>query len=437
MKLFGSMENRDGILHIGGISVEDLRMRYGTPLYVMDEDLIRANIKNFKENFKSKKLNTEILYASKAFLNSYMAKLVRDENLSIDVVSAGELYTVLRQNFPSERIYFHGNNKSESELTMAVENRIGRVILDNIEEARRLNELVLVKEGETTYRQKVQLRVNPGIDAHTHEYIKTTTNDSKFGESIFDEQLKEDILEINKMEKLDFRGLHCHIGSQIFEGASFVEASNRMIEYISSLSDLGIEVKELNLGGGFGIYYSEGDRPLDLNIHFKNLIENIERLVEEKGLGLEKILIEPGRSLVANAGTTLYTVGGVKKTYGGKEYIFIDGGMTDNIRPALYQAKYEADIGNDLGRKDKKLFTIAGKACESGDIIVRDCETAEPKPGDIIAVASTGAYCYSMSSNYNMILKPPVVFVEKGISKLTTRRQKFEDLVRNDIYEEI
>lgn len=431
------MENRNGILHIGGISVEELRKRYSTPLYVMDEEFIRDNIENFKENFKSEKLNTEILYASKAFLNSYMVKIIRSENLSIDVVSDGELYTVLKQNFPAEKIYFHGNNKSNTELEMAVENRIGRVILDNIEEARRLNEIVIAKYGHNSYRQGVQLRVNPGIDAHTHEYIKTTTNDSKFGESIFDEKVKDDLLEINKMEKLDFRGLHCHIGSQIFEGSSFVEAASRMIEYIKELKNLGIVVRELNLGGGFGIYYSEGDKPLDIGLHLKNLIINIERLVDEKGLGLEKILIEPGRSIVANAGTTLYTVGGVKRTFGGKKYIFIDGGMTDNIRPALYQAKYEAEIANDLERKDKKIFTIAGKACESGDIIVKDCEIAEPNTGDIISVASTGAYCYSMSSNYNMILKPPVVFVEKGISKLTTRRQVFEDLVKNDIYEEI
>ena len=429
MKLFGSMKNKDGVLEIGGVSTIDLVNKYKTPLYVMDEKLIEDNIEIFKDNFKSNKFETEIIYASKAFLNIYMTKLIKEKGLSLDVVSSGELFIACKGDFPMDRIYFHGNNKSDEELKMIVEKKVGRVVLDNFDEAKRLNEII----GDNEYIQNVQIRLNPGIEAETHEYIKTTKNDSKFGESIYDENIIKKLKEINNLKSINLVGLHVHIGSQIFDGSSFIEASNIMLDFIKKLEENGLNIKELNLGGGFGIYYSEGDKPMDFSKYFKDLIKNLEEGIEERNLSIEKFLIEPGRSIVGNSGTTLYTVGGIKETYGGRSYILVDGGMSDNIRPALYKAKYEAGIANDLDRKDMKKFTVAGKLCESGDILIKDKVLPIPKRGDILAITSTGAYCYTMSSNYNMALRPAVVFVKNKKDILTNRRQKFEDLILTDI----
>lgn len=430
MRYFGTMKVVDNELEVGGVSVSKLKEDYGTPLYIMDETYLRDRCRVFKEGFQSDRLKTEVIYASKAFLTLAMAKLVAEEGLSIDVVSGGELYTVLKAGFPAENIYFHGNNKSKWELEMAVEAGIGTVVIDNKGEIGLLEEVLAEKEKT----QKVLLRVNPGIDAHTHAYIQTTKNDSKFGESIFDEAIFDVIATISNSDALIFDGLHCHIGSQIFEEQSFIDEAKAMVDFSSQVYEkTGSATHKLNLGGGFGVYYVEGDKPFDYVVVLKRILDKIADHYEAKGMEKGEILIEPGRAIVSNAGSTMYEIGGVKETYGGKRYLFVDGGMTDNIRPALYQAEYEAVIANKPTQVEDTLYTVAGKCCESGDVIIKDITLAEAEVGDLLVVSTTGAYNYTMSMNYNRLLKPAVVFVADGRSRLVVRRETLDDLIRNDL----
>lgn len=409
--------------------MEYLRNKYKTPLYIVDEKDFLCRCNEFIQNFKSEKLSTEILYASKALLNIYMAKLIKKMKMSIDVVSGGELYTVLKAGFPRDKIYFHGNNKSIEELNYALEERIGYIIVDNYQEF--LNIKHLLKNRSII--QKVLLRVNPGIEAHTHEYIKTTKDDSKFGESIFDENTIKLIQEMNSFDKLDFKGFHAHIGSQVFDENSFLKEASILMDFIRLVKEkLNIEIPELNLGGGFGIYYTKEDKPFNLPIFLQKYIKFIEEYNDNNNIGLRKIMIEPGRSLIANSGSTLYTIGSIKKTFGKRNYIFIDGGMTDNIRPALYKAKYEACIANKMNEKATELYTIAGKCCESSDILIEDILLPKAQQGDLLLVSSTGAYNYSMSSNYNRIEKPAMVFLSDK-DRLAVKRQTFEDIIRDDV----
>ena len=431
MRYFGNMRNDDnGQLTIGGCNTLDLVREYDTPLYVMDEGLIRDNCKMFLNSFSMEGIETETIYASKAFLNIAMCNLVKEEGLALDVVSGGELYTALKSNFPPEKIYMHGNNKSREELVMAVNEGVGRIIVDNPYELELLEEIC--KELEKNI--DVLLRVNPGIEAHTHEYIKTTKNDSKFGVSIFSEDTYSLIEKFQNSKFINLKGFHSHIGSQIFMEDSFYEQITVMLEFIRDIKErCGFITKELNLGGGFGIYYSLGDDPIHLEYFLKNKLSLI--LEKSKGLNLDipKVMIEPGRSIVANGGTTLYRVGSTKETYGGKSYVFVDGSMNDNPRTALYGAQYEAIVANRAEDEDKENYTITGKCCESGDMIVRDVMLANPQKGDIIAVFSTGAYNYSMASNYNRLPRPPVVFVKDGDSKLVVKRETYSDILRNDV----
>ncbi|QQK07570.1 diaminopimelate decarboxylase [Miniphocaeibacter halophilus] len=430
MKLLGNMNIKDNELYIGEISCKYLAEKYDTPLFIIDEDDFRKKANKYLNNFSSKNIETRVIYASKAMLNIYMAKVIKEENLFIDVVSGGELYTVLKANFPKDKIYFHGNNKLKKELKLAIENNIGTIVIDNKDEIRRLKELL----EDTEKKQKVLLRVNPGIDAHTHEYIKTTKLDSKFGESIFDENIYSIVKEIVDCENLIFEGFHCHIGSQIFEKESFFKEAETMMEFTKKINEkLNIKVKELNLGGGFGVYYTEEDKPFKLEKFLKEFISKIEKLDKKFDLNLKRVDIEPGRSLISNSGSTLYRIGGIKETYGGKDYIFVDGGMTDNPRPALYQAKYEAIIANKANNKNTNNYTIAGKCCESGDILIENCPLPKAEENDLLLISSTGAYTYSMSSNYNRIEKPAMVFINKDKVKLAVRRQTYEDIIREDV----
>lgn len=430
MKLFGTMKTVDNEINIGGCSVSNIAKKFGTPLYIVDEVHFKKTIDEFKNNFTSSRFETNVIYASKAMLNIYTARLVKDKGLSLDVVSGGEIYTGLKAGFPPERMYFHGNNKLEKELRLAIENNIGTIIIDNDLEVEILSDLL----KEYGKNQKVLLRVNPGIDAHTHEYIKTSKNDSKFGVSIYDENSIHLIQRMEKDPHLIFRGLHCHIGSQIFDENSFFKGSETMLDYIETLQlNHGISCKELNLGGGFGVYYTEEDQPFKLGEFLRKLALYLEDYIHDHKLLIEKVDIEPGRALINNSGSTLYTVGGVKETFGGKKYIFIDGGMTDNIRPALYQAKYEACIATKVEGEEKDTFTIAGKCCESGDILIKDIELPLPERGDLLLINSTGAYNYSMSSNYNRIERPAMVFIEEGKAKLAVRREEYNDLISHDL----
>ncbi|WFD11149.1 diaminopimelate decarboxylase [Tepidibacter hydrothermalis] len=431
MKLFGTMNINDiGNFEIGNCDAVDLANEYGTPLYVMDEELVRNNCKLFNGNFLMEGIDTEVIYASKAFLNVAICKIIKEEGLSLDVVSGGELYTALKANFPPSKIYMHGNNKTEDELIFAIKSGVGRIIVDNRQEL----ELLEILCEELDKNIDVLLRVNPGIEAHTHKYIQTSKNDSKFGESIFSEDIQFIINKFQMSNRVNLKGFHCHIGSQIFEENSFYSSALVMIEFMKEIENkCNFITKELNLGGGFGVRYSEEDDQMDIKRCLNTLLRLIKDGIENMNMSIPKLMIEPGRSIVANAGTTLYKIGGTKQTYGGKQYMFVDGGMTDNPRTALYDAKYEAVVANKMNFEYEEIYTVAGKCCESGDIIIKDIELPKVERNDVLAVLSTGAYNYSMSSNYNRILKPAVVFVKDGESRLAVKRETYEDLIRNDI----
>lgn len=431
MKLFGTMKiNELKHLTIGGCDVLDLAREFGTPLYIIDEALVRSNCKTFKEGFASDAVNTEVIYASKAFLNLAMCKIINEEGLSLDVVSGGELYTALKAGFPVGRIYMHGNNKTYEELKLAVNAGIGRIVVDNAQEMEMLESICSSMDKKID----VLLRVNPGIEAHTHAYIQTSKHDSKFGESIYSKGIQGILNSVKDSRYISLRGFHCHIGSQIFEEESFHSAAAEMMRFLADVYDkYGFITEELNLGGGFGVYYSNGDKPFDISGCLKRMLDIIKVQAIWLKIKQPKVMIEPGRAIIANAGTTIYEVGGVKNTYSGKNYIFVDGGMTDNPRTALYDAVYDAVVANKAEGENQELYTIAGKCCESGDILIREIELPIVEKGDIMAILSTGAYNYSMASNYNRIPRPAVVFVKDGKARLAVKRESYEDIISNDI----
>ena len=430
MRLFDGMMVENGELNISGVGVSELKAQYGTPLYVYDENMLVKQCRTFINNFKSSKFNTEVLYASKAFSCLEVLRIASREGLGVDVVSLGEIHTAYKAGYDMKRAYFHGNNKTREELQYALEVGVGTIVIDNDYEYEMINEIVR-ESGNTV---DVLLRINTGIDAHTHEYIKTAKDDSKFGYSVYDETIYDLIADINNQSNLNFVGFHSHIGSQIFEKTSFFEAVKVVMEFTKKVQErLGLTISVLNLGGGFGVYYTEEDRPFELAEFLREYIEVVERESDNFGLNLTKVVIEPGRSLTCNAGSTLYSVGGVKKTFAGREYVFVDGGMADNPRYALYKAKYEAMLANKMNEEADTTYTVAGKCCESGDMLVMDAKLPKAEQGDLLLVSSTGAYNYSMSSNYNRLPKLPVVFVKDGTSRLVVKGETLEDLIRQDI----
>ena len=430
MRLFDGMTVENGELNISGVGVSELKAQYGTPLYVYDENMLVNQCRTFINNFKSSRFKTEVLYASKAFSCLEVLRIASREGLGVDVVSLGEIHTAYKAGYDMRRAYFHGNNKTREELQYALEVGVGTIVIDNDYEYEMINEIV--RESENTV--DVLLRINTGIDAHTHEYIKTAKDDSKFGYSVYDETIYDLIADINNQSNLNFVGFHSHIGSQIFEKTSFFEAVKVVMEFTRRVQErLGLTISVLNLGGGFGVYYTEEDRPFELAEFLREYIEVVERESDNFGLDLTKVVIEPGRSLTCNAGSTLYSVGGVKKTFAGREYVFVDGGMADNPRYALYKAKYEAMLANKMNEEADTTYTVAGKCCESGDMLVMDAKLPKAEQGDLLLVSSTGAYNYSMSSNYNRLPKLPVVFVKDGTSSLVVKGETLEDLIRQDI----
>ena len=430
MKLFDGMMVENGELNISGVGVSELKSQYGTPLYVYDENMLVNQCRTFINNFRSSKFNTEVLYASKAFSCLEVLRIASREGLGVDVVSLGEIHTAYKAGYDMSRAYFHGNNKTREELQYALEVGVGTIVIDNDYEYEMINEIVR-ESGNTV---DVLLRINTGIDAHTHEYIKTAKDDSKFGYSVYDDTIYDLIADINNQSNLNFVGFHSHIGSQIFEKTSFFEAVKVVMEFTKKVQErLGLTISVLNLGGGFGVYYTEEDRPFELSEFLREYIEVVERESDNFGLDLTKVVIEPGRSLTCNAGSTLYSVGGVKKTFAGREYVFVDGGMADNPRYALYKAKYEAMLANKMSEEADTTYTVAGKCCESGDMLVMDANLPKAEQGDLLLVSSTGAYNYSMSSNYNRLPKLPVVFVKDGSSRLVVKGETLEDLIRQDI----
>lgn len=424
--------NGKGHLQIGGVDAVDLVAKYGTPLYVMDESYIRQVCRAFRETVERTYGEGGVAYASKAFSCKAIYEIAKQENMYIDVVSGGEIYTADSVGFDMKKAYFHGNNKLVSEIELALQTGVGTFVVDSFDEIDLLDGIC----GEKGKVQKVIVRVNPGVEAHTHSFIQTAKVDSKFGFGVKNGYADEAIDKILTKKHLRFAGLHCHIGSQIFDKQAFALAVDVVTDYVAELKKRGIEVDELNFGGGFGVYYSGDDPKYDVAEYCDYvalLTSSLKTAVEKKGIKKPFFMIEPGRSIVGEAGVTLYSVGAIKDIKGVRKYLAIDGGMTDNIRPALYDAKYDAVLANRATEKATEIVSVAGKCCESGDIILKDVALPQAKRGDIIAVFTTGAYNYSMSSNYNRNPIPPVVFVKDGKSAYAVRPQTYEDLVRNDV----
>ena len=426
--------NPEGHLEIGGMDTVEIAHRFSTPLYVFDEDHIRNMMRVYKRTIDEKYSgNGMVLYASKAFSCMAMYAIAKSEGIGVDVVSAGELYTALKAGFPAKKIYMHGNNKLLSELEYALDNDIGTIVVDSYREADIIDELSK-QRGRV---QDVLIRINPGIEAHTHAFVQTARTDSKFGFSVSDGAAKDISLHVLKKKNLKLRGYHCHIGSQIFEKQSFVLAADKVLDFMSLMkSEAGFEADVLNLGGGFGVWYNDEDPQLkysDYADYLGALIDEIKLKSGECGLKLPYLLIEPGRSIVGEAGITLYTVGAIKEIPGIKKYVAIDGGMFDNPRYALYQSKYTALLANRANEPNTEKVTIAGKCCESGDLIAVDVALPKAESGDILAVLTTGAYNYSMASNYNRNFIPAAVLVKDGKAEYIIKPQNYEDLVRNDV----
>lgn len=423
--------NKNGNLTIGGVDTVELAKQYGTPLYVMDEALIRKHCRSFKSSI-DKYYGGEglVCYASKAFCCMEMCRIMKDEGIGLDVVSIGELYTAVNAGCDCEKICFHGNNKTNEELEYAIEMKVGRIIVDNIYELERLNKIAENKGVKVN----IMFRIKPGIDAHTHDFVKTGQIDSKFGFALETGESMEAVKKALTCSNVHLKGIHCHIGSQIFDIDPFVEAVSVMLKFISDIkAETGHEVDELNLGGGFGIKYTEDNDPVKYEAYMEKVSVAVKATCTELGVKQPFIIIEPGRSMAGPAGITLYSCGGVKEIPNIRTYVSIDGGMTDNPRYALYQSKYEALVANKASEPKDTVVTIAGKCCESGDLIGEGMTLQKVAPGDIIAVCATGAYNYSMSSNYNRIPKPATVFVNNGESRIAIKRETLDDIIRNDI----
>lgn len=417
-------------LMIGEHDTVDLAKKYHTPLYVMDEDLIRKNCRTYKNALdKHYNGNGLVLFASKAFCSLYICKLIAEEGLGLDVVSGGELYTAIKAGFPMDKVFFHGNNKTKDEIELAVTNDVGHIICDNIYELELLNE-VAKAQNKT---QKIMFRIKPGIDAHTHNYIRTGQIDSKFGVALENGEAFEIMQKAMNMSNVRVDGVHCHIGSQIFDIEPFCDAARVMMGFIAEVKDkLSLEIDILNLGGGFGIMYTSEDDPVPYDKYIEKVSTVVKETAARNGIKVPQILMEPGRSIVAPAGITLYTVGGVKDIKDVRKYISVDGGMGDNPRYILYQSKYTAVVANNASAEPAEKVTVAGKCCESGDILLEDVMMPEINVGDTLAVLATGAYNYSMASNYNRIPRPAVVIVSGKESKVIIKRESYEDLIAND-----
>lgn len=420
----------NGHLEIGGVDTVKLAHEFGTPLYVYDVTHIRSRAQAFRKAFSTHEVSGQVAYASKAFSCVAMIQLVEEEGLNLDVVSGGELHTALVAGFPAGRIHFHGNNKSTDEIDMAVQAGIGCFIVDNFHELR------LLEEAGQRYGKKITvlLRITPGVEAHTHDYIATGQEDSKFGFDLGSGQVYEALQYVLKREIFECSGLHCHIGSQIFDANGFKLAVEKIFRELNERHDeLGFVPKVLNLGGGFGIRYTSEDTPQTTEQYMGALIEAVKEESERFRFPVPEIWVEPGRAIVGNAGTTLYTIGSQKEIPNVRRYLAVDGGMSDNLRPALYDAKYEGMLANRGWDACDQTISVAGKCCETGDMLIWDLALPKVCSGDLLAVFSTGAYGYSMSNNYNRIPRPAVVFVEDGHASLVVRRETYEDLVQLDL----
>ena len=423
--------NNEGHLTIGGVDTVEIAKEYGTPVIVYDENSIRNNCRAFVGSIdKYYNGNGRVLYANKAFSCLEMCRICNDEKMGLDVVSGGEIYTALKAGFPAEKLYFHGNNKSYQELEYALSNGVGRIVVDNPEELGNISEIAK-KLGVTA---NIYMRIKPGIDAHTHDFIKTGQIDCKFGFALETGEAMENVKLAINTENVNLAGLHCHIGSQIFDVDPFVLAAEVMMNFIIDIkNETGVVISELDLGGGFGIMYTENDKPVAFEKYMKPVSEKVKEIAAQNGIPVPFILIEPGRSIAGAEAVTLYTVGNVKKIPDIRTYVAIDGGMTDNPRYILYQAEYTALCANKADKPRDTEVTIAGKCCESGDLIQENTMIQAVEKGDILAVLTTGAYNYSMASNYNRVPRPEVLMVRNGEVRTIIRRETYEDIIKNDV----
>ena len=426
--------NERGHLELGGKDCVELAAEFGTPLYAFDEAYIRKMMRIYKNTLdRVYEGRGMVLYASKAFSCKAIYRIADEENIGVDVVSGGELYTALSVGFPAERIYMHGNNKLDYEIGEALDAKIGCIVADAYSEIDKID-AEAKKRGMV---QNILLRINPGVEAHTHAFVQTATTDSKFGFSISDGTAEKVTAYALSKKNISLQGYHCHIGSQIFEKDSFALAAEKCMDFAAKMREtLNFTVKTLNLGGGFGVWYTDEDRKLPAEAYaeyLEALVAAVKEKATQKGLPLPFLLVEPGRSIVGEAGITLYTVGAIKDIPGVKKYVAVDGGMFDNPRYALYESKYTAVLANRADERPTEVVTIAGKCCESGDLIAVNVNLPKASSGDILAVLSTGAYNYSMAMNYNRNKIPPCVLVNEGKAEYIVKPQSYEDLTRNDV----
>jgi len=425
--LTAEVSNR-GHLIIGGCDSVELAAEFGTPLYVFDEFSLRSKCQEFKAEFGQRYANTTVIYASKAFMNGALALILNEEGLGLDVVSAGELGIAQSVGFPLDRVYFHGNNKSAEEIKLALKWHIGRIVVDNLPELKMLGEMAT----EQDYIPDILLRLTPGVDPHTHKYITTGTIDSKFGFPLASGE--EAVVTAMSMPNLNLVGLHFHIGSLIFEVEPYQEAIELILNFAAEMKQKhGFELKELGVGGGIAIQYTLDSPAPPISVYAEAIASTVISKCHELQLALPQLIIEPGRAVVGQAGVALYKVGTVKDIPDVRYYVSVDGGMADNIRPALYGAKHEAVVANKVQEKETDKVTIAGKFCESGDILVKDINLPSVSASDIIAIPGCGAYCLPQASNYNASFKPAIVLVKKGRARLIRRRETLEDLTRCDL----
>ncbi len=415
-------------LTIGGCDTVELVEKYGSPLYVIDEATLRAICNDFKNAFKSYP-HTRMMYASKALCTSAITKLLDSEGFGFDTVSIGEIYTVLNSGVSLSKVLFNGNNKTEEELDFAIKNDIGRISVDNFLEVKLISKIA----GRYNKHVDVLLRITPGIECHTHEYIQTGQLDSKFGFDL--SQLDEVIKDITQNHNnITIRGLHAHIGSQIFEPQCFHDEIDVLIQEISRVeAKFGIKFDEINIGGGLGVKYTEKDKPPSVNEIADVIIASLEKHIEKYNIEPPTLYIEPGRSIISTSGVTLYTIGSMKQVPNMTKYVTVDGGMSDNPRPNMYQAEYCADVANKMNETKKEVVTIAGRFCESGDILIKDINLPIMETGDILCVYNTGAYNYSMASNYNRVEKPAMVLVNNAQSDIIIKRESLEDIIAHDV----
>lgn len=430
LEINGISTSDEGQLVMGGVNLIQLAKELRTPLYVMDEGRIRNNCKSINRAITSHYPYGHLAcYASKAFCCKHMCRIAKEEGMGLDVVSGGELFTALSVDFPTDKICFHGSNKTKEELIMAITHGVGRIVVDNLYELEMLEELTKKHNKSAS----LMIRLKPGIDAHTHEFIQTGQLDSRFGFGLETGEAMDAVKRIAQNPLFKLRGIHCHIGSQISETKPFAAAAKVLVEFLSDIkSQLGLTGLELNLGGGFSIRYTEDDTPLTYDDVMKVISKQILDSAQEAGLEPPFLLLEPGRSIVGDAGLTLYTVGSIKRIPGIRTYVMVDGGLVDNPRYALYDAKYTAVCANHADKEPTETVTIAGRTCESSDLIGKDMLLQPVQPGDLIAVLSTGAYNYSMALTYNRLPCPAVVMVDKGKAKIAVKRSSFEDVMRND-----